>query len=546
MMRKILIAVIGIFAFLIVGFTPTQAQATGALADGVLTVGMECAYAPYNWTTGVQTDTSQPISGTNSYCDGYDVIVATRLAEMLGVDLEVKAIEWDGLIPSLQSNLIDVIIAGMSPTEERKQTINFTEIYYRSEQVVVVRSNSSYANATSTDDFEGAVVSAQLGTLQEGLLTQLKGADIATALQDYPTLVTALNSKTIDGFIAERPVATQIINNNSGLVMARLTEKGFELDDAQVSTAIGLRKTDTDLQEQLNTALSLISDDQRNEWMDLAIELSSSEEEGEMIPEGFWGGTVFLFKQYAPMFGEGIVYTLIVSLIGTLIGLLLAVFITPLKMLKVTNRDSYPVHLAKRVAVFLSSTYVEVLRGTPMMVQAVIIYYGLAGMNIDLGIHLGLFRIPGIIVTGILIVSINTSAYIVEVLRGSIEAIDKGQMEAARSLGMTRAQVMRLIIIPQAIKNSIPSIGNEFVINIKDTSVLSVISVTELFFMTRKVNAIYYRQTEGFVIAAVIYLILTFTTTRLLYLVSRKLNHSQTISIPTSQSFFKRVIKNER
>src|SRR5690606_15626400 len=143
------------------------------------------------------------------------------------------------------------------------------------------------------------------------------------------------------------------------------------------------------------------------------------------------------------------------------------------KLLQVTRRDSTISRVMKRLTVFLSTAYVEILRGTPMMVQAVIIYYGLAGMNVDLSIHLFGWTIRGIMVTGILVVSINTSAYIVEVLRGSIEAISKGQMEAALSLGMSRAQAMRLIILPQALRNSIPALGNEFVINIKDTSVLS-------------------------------------------------------------------------
>jgi len=261
----------------------------------------------------------------------------------------------------------------------------------------------------------------------------------------------------------------------------------------------------------------------------------------KVMPPGFIEGVWFLIKEYLPLFLDGIKYTIIISLSGTIIGLLLAIIITPIKIQTISKRDKKIMLILKRVSIFLTTSYVEILRGTPMMVQAAIFYYGLRGIGVDLSLNfLGIFTIPGIIVSGILIVSINTSAYIIEVLRGSINAIDKGQMEAARSLGMTRRQAMLKIIIPQALKNSIPAIGNEFVINIKDTSVLSIIAVTELFYMTKRVNSIYFRQTEGFVIAAIFYLILTFTTTRILYWLSNKLSNTKEkkqVSFPTSQSY---------
>lgn len=261
----------------------------------------------------------------------------------------------------------------------------------------------------------------------------------------------------------------------------------------------------------------------------------------KVMPQGFFEGIWFLLKEYYPLFLDGIKYTLIISLTGTLFGLLLAIIITPIKIQTISKRDKKTTMIIKRIGIFFANCYVEILRGTPMMVQAAIFYYGLRGIGVDMSLNfLNLFTIPGIIVSGILIVSINTSAYIIEVLRGSINAIDKGQMEAARSLGMTKKQAMIKIIIPQALKNSIPAIGNEFVINIKDTSVLSIIAVTELFYMTRRINSIHFRQTEGFIIAAIIYLILTFTTTRILYYISDKLSTTKEkplISYPTSQSF---------
>ncbi|NLG81995.1 MAG: amino acid ABC transporter permease [Bacilli bacterium] len=245
--------------------------------------------------------------------------------------------------------------------------------------------------------------------------------------------------------------------------------------------------------------------------------------------DNLWQWIKFFWQEFHELFLDGVKWTLVISLSATIIGLLIAVFITPIKIQKITNRDRLFVKILKRIGIILSTVYVEVLRGTPMIVQAVIIYYMFLSGKV------------GIITSGIFIVSINTSAYIVEVLRGSIEAIDKGQMEAARSLGMTRAQAMFHIVIPQAIRNSIPAIGNEFVINIKDTAVLNVIAVTELFFVTDSINGRYYRTYEAYIIAAILYLIMTFITTRLLYLISKKLlngnRNKVKLSFPTSQTY---------
>ncbi len=262
------------FIFLIVG---CKKENVLPLQDGVLTVGMECAYAPFNWTTITETENSVPISGTNNFCDGYDVKVARILADSLDVKLEIKALPFESLIEALNVNDIDAIIAGMSPTAERKQTIAFTDVYYRSEQVVVVKKNGPYQNAKSVTDFSGARISAQLGTLQVNLIEQLTGAILHTPLDDYPLLVHALNSSDIDGFIAEVPVANQIINTNNNLTYVTLTEKAFVVDDSEVTIAIGLRKTDTDLLKQLNATLKTITLLEREAWMEKFILATTGE-----------------------------------------------------------------------------------------------------------------------------------------------------------------------------------------------------------------------------------------------------------------------------
>lgn len=276
-MRKLLsIIFLGILTLVLVS---CKKENVDPLKDNVLTVGMECDYPPFNWLTSTPTDNSVKISGTNAYCDGYDVKFAKIIAKELGVELEIKALDFDSLIESLRVNDIDVIIAGMSPTERRKQTINFSDIYYISEQVIVVSKTGKYQDGKSINDFEGAKISAQLGTLQVDLISQLKGVIKATPLETYPSLVNALNSNDIDGFIAEEPVAIQIVNNNPNLTYIKLTEENFDVDESLISTAIGIRKENTDLLKKINNILSTITLTQREEWMNEFILQSSDKEE---------------------------------------------------------------------------------------------------------------------------------------------------------------------------------------------------------------------------------------------------------------------------
>lgn len=241
--------------------------------ENELVVGLECNYAPFNWTTSESTATTVTISGVDAYCDGYDVMVASSLAEELELDLVIRKIEWDGLIPALLADEIDVIIAGMSPTPERSQTVSFTDEYYRSEQVLVVSSVSSYANATSLNDFDGASVIAQMGTLQDGLIDQISNVNHMNPLGDYPSLVAALSSNVSDALVAELPVAQSIVASNPGLTIVQLGTNGFVVEDSDVSVSVAVRQEDTELLESINDVLTNISNDVRNTWMNASLDI---------------------------------------------------------------------------------------------------------------------------------------------------------------------------------------------------------------------------------------------------------------------------------
>lgn len=239
-------------------------------ADGkkVLRVGMECAYAPYNWT---QTDDSNDAVALadGSYANGYDVQIARSIADALGMELEIVKTEWDGLLPGVTSGKIDLIIAGMSPTEERKQSIDFTDNYYESQLVIVVKADGAYANAKTLADFSGAKICGQLNTFHDTVIDQIPGVNHVTPLEDFPSMIIALQSGKIDGYVSERPGAVAAQAANPDLTYTEL-EQGFECNPDDTSIAIGLAKG-SDLTAKVNEALSGISADERNTMMDTAV-----------------------------------------------------------------------------------------------------------------------------------------------------------------------------------------------------------------------------------------------------------------------------------
>ena len=214
-----------------------------------------------------------------------------------------------------------------------------------------------------------------------------------------------------------------------------------------------------------------------------------------------------------PMFIRGAGVTLLISMVGTIIGSIIGLLVGVIRTIPMSERGIKRVMLKAINAILF--VYIEIFRGTPMIVQAMVIYYGSA---LAFGINMNRLY------AAIFIVSINTGAYMSEIIRGGIVSIDKGQFEAAHAIGMNHIQTMVNVIIPQVIRNILPATGNEFVINIKDTSVLNVISVTELYFQTKSISGNNFRYFETFFVACILYFIMTFTITRILRYVERKLD----------------------
>lgn len=234
------------------------------------TVGMECAYAPFNWTENIKSDTNYPIDGTSLYAEGYDVQIAKKIADYMGCRLVIKAIEWDGLINALEAGQIDAIIAGMSDTEERRLSVDFTAPYYRSTHVLVMDKDSKYVNGKTLNDFAGANVVGQIETLYDSLIDQLVDVNHLTPLADVPTIVTAITSNRADITILEEPVAKGLIETNPNLTYIKL-EEGFNVSDEDVCVAIAIAKGNSDLNDKVSQVLNTITEAERNQLMDEAI-----------------------------------------------------------------------------------------------------------------------------------------------------------------------------------------------------------------------------------------------------------------------------------
>jgi putative lysine transport system permease protein len=231
-----------------------------------------------------------------------------------------------------------------------------------------------------------------------------------------------------------------------------------------------------------------------------------------------------IITTYWPSLLLGVRTTLIVAIFGTAVGFLIGLLIGGFRAVKLDYTASKISRFFKKLFDVITSIYIGIFRGTPMMVQAVFIYYALLSV-----IHWDKMT------AALFVISVNTGAYMSEIIRSGIQSVDPGQTEAARSLGMSNSQSMMNVVLPQAIRNAFPAIGNELIVNIKDSSVLMIISITELMFQAKSIAGTNYKFTETYFVEACIYLILTTIASLILNAVERHMNQTKT-SIPQSDT----------
>ena len=256
------------------GGEESSTAAKSGLEDGVLTVAMECAYAPYNWTQADDSNGAVPIKDSNNYANGYDVIIAKKLAEELGVELEIVKSDWDSLIPAVQSGTVDCVIAGQSITADRMQQVDFTEPYFYATIVTLTKSDSQYASAASVADLSGATATSQMNTIwYNNCLPQIPDANILPAQADAPAMLVAMNSGTCDIVVTDKPtgLAACVAYPDFTMLDFTGTEGEFEVSDEDINIGISLKKGNTELKEKLDSVLSTMTEEDFTELMDQAI-----------------------------------------------------------------------------------------------------------------------------------------------------------------------------------------------------------------------------------------------------------------------------------
>ncbi len=497
-------------------------------------VGMECGYAPFNYTQTDKQNGAVKISNAAGYANGYDVMIAKKIAEALGKELViVKYYDFDALIPAVQAGTLDLIIAGMSPTDKRKEQVDFSDPYYESQLVIVVKKGSTYENATSLADFAGANLVAQSGTFHDEALqaeAATYGYTRKTPMATFPEMVNALKTGAVDGYVAEEPGAKSDCASNPELTYIPLVNNvtGFIASPGDAQIAVGMTKG-SKFRSAVNEVLASLSEEDRLNLMleATAYATGSSVVEGEEPKDpGLFAAMGEILKKYGGWILQGVGYTLLVSLVSTVLGLLIGILIG---IFRTTPKPKNKALAAlKKIADFLLSAYIEIFRGTPMMVQSMVIFWGFALL------HGG--RTMNVIFAGLLIVSVNTGAYMAEIVRGGILSVDKGQTEGAYAVGMSHFQTMRYVVLPQALRNILPSVANEFVINIKDTSVLNVIGFTELYFQAKTIVSINFNTFATYLLVAAIYFVLTFGVTRVLRLIEKKMDGKKNYVVLGSQN----------
>ena len=278
---------LGLASVLAVGLTAcgSSAESTVAAADAAgapdgdgdpttLTVAMECAYAPYNWTQSDDSNGAVEIRGSSDYAYGYDVMMAKKIGEALGQKVQIVKLDWDSLIPAVMSGDVDCVIAGQSITAERAAQVDFSDPYYYASIITLTKKDSAYANAASVADLAGATATSQLGTIwYDTCLPQIENANILPAQETAPAMLVALNSGACDIVVTDRPTgqAALVAYPDFTLLDFGSGDGDFQVSDEDINIGISMKKGNTALKDAINEVLATMTTDDYNALMDEAI-----------------------------------------------------------------------------------------------------------------------------------------------------------------------------------------------------------------------------------------------------------------------------------
>jgi len=479
MLRLVLAGALATLALAEPVFTQTARPAQSALervrANGRLRVGIDATYPPFGIAEGGQFS-------------GFDVDIARAIARELGVQVELINASFDGVFPALQNGAFDVVISAVTITPERSATMLFSDPYIAAGQQVVVRGDSTI---TGPDDLAGRKVGVQINTTAQFAMEKRPGVELVK----YNTIDLALldlQNARVDAVASDGPVLRYMVR----MSFPGLKTVGAEYTDEQFGVV--LARTSDDLRRAVNAALWKLQDS--GEYTKIyATWFGEIAERGAATSSAGAFDTALISRTWS-FFLRGVWMTAVLAMTSLALGL-------PLGLALALARVQ-----SNRFVSAPAAIYVEVMRGTPLLVQILFVYFVLPSMGINLPAY----------TSGILALTLNAAAYISEVIRAGIQSIDAGQMEAARALGMSYWQAMRRIILPQTFRRVVPPLTNEGIALLKDSSLVSVIGLTELARTGQELASRYAAPLTIWPLVALLYLALTFPLTRVAEYLERR------------------------
>ena len=470
-MKKIVILIISLFLL------------TSCETKEKLVLSTEAGFAPYEYYS-------------NGKIVGVDIDIAERIAEELNMELVIKDVAFDSIISEVKTGKSDIGAAGISYTEERAKEVDFTDNYFESKQIVIVK-NNSYIN--SLEDIYNSKIAVQLGSVADSFITEnypdvelVREKKFLAAIQD-------LKDDKVDAVAMDEIPAQKLMTADMRMLVEPLTTDNYGMI---------VRKGNTSL---LETANKVINDLKENGEIDrfmlehMGIE-ETKKEEKITIYDRFYNSVIYDGRYKYIL--EGLKNTLLIAIgaviIGVLIGTIASIF-----------RNIYENTGHLKILNTISKLYVNIIRGTPSTLQLMIIYYVIFKQsNIN------------IVLVGVLAFGINSGAYVAEIIRAGISSVNKGQWEAGYSLGLSYSQVISKIILPQAVKNILPALGNEFITLVKETSIGAYIGIVEL---TKASDIIASRTYDYFfplILIAIIYLIITMCLSKIINRMEERLKNA--------------------
>ncbi|MBD2365028.1 ABC transporter permease subunit [Anabaena minutissima FACHB-250] len=449
-------------------------------ADKTLRVATEPAFPPFEF------------QGKGGELQGFSLDLMNAIASSANFKVNFQSLPFDGIIPALQGRTVDAAISSITITAERAKTVAFSRPYFKAGLAIAIRGNNP--DITGFDSLNNKKIAVQIGTTGAEKAKSIPGAEIRS-FDSAPLALQELLNGNVDAVINDAPVTLYAINtgNLKGIKVVEqlLTEEYYGIATAQNSPDLLLINNGLDTVLKNGTYAQIYQ-----KWFKATppqLPDKSPFENQNNTAKGGILASISLILQALPTLLQGALVTLQLTIISVVLGLIGGSLVGIIRLSKIT-----PVR-------WLARAYVDFFRGTPLLVQIFMIYFGIPAVAQELNFTFSFDRL----VAGVIALSLNCAAYIAEIVRAGIQSIEPGQAEAAKSLGLNPLLTMRLVIFPQAFRRMLPALGNEFISLLKDTSLVAVIGFEELFRKGQLIVSGNYRAFEIYAAVAIVYLCLT-------------------------------------